>query len=131
MRPTNPCGYAHPKNQPCRLCDAELARRRREAAENDDAVSEAHEPDDADSNVHEMADQDARREGVDRDGSKSERIEVAKSAVEDAIKREASSAAKKQRRYRERHGEAYRERERLRMKARRARIRGSPKSSEE
>lgn len=69
--------------------------------------------------------------GVDQGGSKSARIEVAKSAVAGAVKREALSAADKQRRYREKHGDAYREREKGRMKRRRARIRGSPPSPED
>jgi len=40
MRSTNPCGYAHPKNRPCRLCDQ--IRRQEAAAE--EFASEVLEP---------------------------------------------------------------------------------------
>lgn len=62
---------------------------------------------------------------------KAARIEVAKVAIEEGVEKSAKSAADRQRRYREKHGDAYRAREQERMKRRRAKIRGSPASPEE
>lgn len=56
---------------------------------------------------------------VDQSSPKPERIEAAKVAVAEGVKKSADSAAKRQARYREKHGEAYRKREAARMAAKR------------
>lgn len=124
----NPCGYTHPKNQPCRLCDAELAWRRRKSSDQSKPVIAVIRAEEIPTPVVKMSVQhDPNSFG---EVKKPERIEVAKAAIDEGAQKSAMSAAKKQRRYRENHPE-YREREAERHRARRAKIRGSPKSPEE
>lgn len=121
MRSTNPCGYAHPKNQPCRLCDAELARRRRaeQSSEPTDKARAREVPEDvgrtsADTNRSHPA--KPRPEEPSRGGQrvvespKTERLETAKKAL---------TVAERQRKFREKDPEAYKAWNRARMRARR------------
>lgn len=131
----NPCGYTHPKNQPCRLCEAAIARLKRSseaergpvkpkvvgssptasAKEKIDAAL-VQDPVALEAQKHESPVPDMD-EPVETSPSKSDRLAVAKEALD---------GAERQKRHREKDPEAYKKWNRERMKARRAKIRGSP-----
>lgn len=124
----NPCGYTHPKDQPCRLCEAALARLKRSSAaerrpvkpvvvgsnptasakEKAAAISEVVLPasDAVPPSMDKRSDtqsSEASHEAANASpSSKSDRLAVAEEAVEETLKRYRAKAAARQKRFRER-----------------------------